>query len=202
MSPRRHFLSPIVLAVVIVLAAAHSSATQQLTLTPYKASGIYGVGEKVGWTANLSPASAPTGDYTYTIKKNNQDVIKTGKLDLATVHATIEVALNEPAMVYIQISTPGGSGPGSSGSIAVGAAVAPEKLLPSVPRPVDFDSFWDSKIRMLKAIPENTVLTSSDSGRPDIEYATIRMDHINGTHVYGQLAKPKRDGKLPALVIL
>ena len=201
MSTRRHFLSPIVLAVV-VLAAAHSSAAQQLTLTPYKASGTYVVGEKVGWTANLSPDSAPTGDYTYTIKKNNQDVIKTGKLDPASGHATIEVTLDEPAMVYVQISTPGGSsGPGSSGSIAVGAAVAPEKLLPSVPRPVDFDSFWDSKIRMLKRIPENTVLTSSDSGRPDVEYATIRMDHINGTHVYGQLAKPRHDGKFPALVI-
>src|SRR5258705_248764 len=194
MNPRRHFLSPIVLAVVMVLAAVHSSAAQQLTLTPYKASGTYRVGEKVGWTAKLIPGSAPTGDYTYTIKKNNQDVIKTGNLDLTTGHATIEVTLDEPAMVYVQISTPGGSGLGSSGSIAVGAAVAPEKLLPSVPRPVDFDSFWDSKIKMLKTIPENTVLTSSDSGQPDVEYATIRMDHINGTHVYGQLAKPRRDG--------
>src|SRR5258708_21921368 len=165
MSPRRHFLSPIVLAVVIVLAAAHSSSAQQLTLTPYRASGTYGVGEKVGWTANLPPGSTPTGDYTYTIKKNNQDVIKTGKLDLATGLATIEVTLDEPAMVYVRISTPG-SGLGSSGSIAVGAAVAPEKLLPSVPRPSDFDSFWDSKIRMLKTIPDNTVLTSSDNGNP------------------------------------
>jgi cephalosporin-C deacetylase len=201
MSSRRHFLSPIVLAVAVVLAAAHSSSAQQLTLTPYKASGIYSVGEKVGWTANLQLGSAPTGDYTYTIKKNNQDVIKTGNLDLATGRATIEVTLDEPAMVYVRISTPAGSGSGSSGSIAVGAAVAPEKLLPSVPRPADFESFWDSKIRMLKTIPENTVLTSSDSGMPDVEYATIRMDHINGKHVYGQLAKPKHDGKFPALVI-
>jgi len=203
MSSRRHLLSPIVLAVAIVLAAAHSSPPQQLTLTPYKASGTYGVGEKVGWTVNLSPGSTLTGDYTYTVKKNNQDVIKTGKLDLTTGRATIEVTLAEPAMIYVQISTPGGgSVPRSSGSIAVGAAVAPEKLLPSVPRPIDFDSFWDSKIRMLKAIPENTVLTSSDSGQPDVEYATIRMDHINGTHVYGQLAKPRHDGKFPALIIL
>jgi len=43
-------------------------------------------------------------------------VIKTGKLDLATGHATIEVTLDEPAMVYVQISTPGGTGPGSNGS--------------------------------------------------------------------------------------
>src|SRR5882757_5858229 len=106
MSSRRDFLSPIILAVVMVLAAAHSSSAQQLTLTPYKATGIYGVGETVGWTVNVPTGSAPTRDYTYTIKKNNQDVIKTGKLDLATGHAAIEVTLNEPAMVYVRISIP------------------------------------------------------------------------------------------------
>ena len=45
------------------------------------------------------------------------------------------------------------------------------------------------------------MLTPADGGNPEIEYATIRMDHINGTHVYGQIAKPKRKGKFPALVI-
>ena len=83
--------------------------------------------------------------------------------------------------------------------IVVGAAVAPEKLQPSVPRPADFDSFWESKIKMLNAIPENAVLTPSDSGRSGIEYATIKMDNINGTHVYGQLAKPKRRRKISGL---
>jgi len=104
-------------------------------------------------------------------------------------------------MVDVQISTPGGPDTQPGGSIALGAAVAPEKLEPSASRPADFDSFWDSKIRMLKSIPENAVLTPSESGLADIDYATIRMDHINGTHVYGQLAKPKREGKFPALVI-
>src|SRR6267142_4154290 len=116
MSSRRHFHSLIVPAVVIILTAAHSISAQELTLTPYKASGTDGVGEKVGWTANLPPGSAPTGDYTYTIKKNNQDVIKTGNLDLTTGRATIEVTLDVPAMVYVSISLPG-----SSGSLAVGA---------------------------------------------------------------------------------
>ena len=86
--------------------------------------------------------------------------------------------------------------------MALGAAVAPEKLRPSVPRPADFDSFWAAKIRMLRSIPENAVLTPSDSGKPEVEYATIRMDNVNGAHVYGQLARPKKAGKFPALVIL
>lgn len=192
MSLRRHFV--LAIAAAIFFLAAHSCLAQQLTLTPYKASGIYGVGEKVGWTASLPQGAVPTGGYAYTIKKNNQDVIKTGDLDFSAGRTTIEVVLDEPAMIYVQISSPGGG-------MAVGAAVAPEKLRPSVPRPADFDSFWGSKIKMLKEIPEDAVLTPSDSGKPGIEYATIKMNNINGAHVYGQLAKPKKEGRFPALII-
>src|SRR6266404_3057113 len=201
MSLRRHFIFTTILAAFVFLTAAPLCAAQQLTIAPFKSSGIYGVGELVGWSVSLPESITPKGDYTYIIKKNNYDVIKTGKLDLSKGRDTIEVRLPEPAMVYVQISTPGGPDTQPGGSIALGAAVAPEKLEPSASRPADFDSFWDSKIRMLKSIPENAVLTPSESGLADIDYATIRMDHINGTHVYGQLAKPKREGKFPALVI-
>ncbi|HST21203.1 MAG TPA: acetylxylan esterase [Blastocatellia bacterium] len=197
MQVRRHFVFKILAASIFLQAAAHLCSAQQLTLMPYKASGIYGVGEKVGWTASLPQGTVSTGDYAYTIKKNNQDVIKTGSLDFSAGRTSIEVTLDEPAMIYVQISSHGDSGKG----MAVGAAVAPEKLRPSVPRPADFDQFWESKIKMLKKIPQNAVLTPSDSGKPDIEYATIKMDNINGAHVYGQLAKPKKQGKFPALVI-
>jgi cephalosporin-C deacetylase-like acetyl esterase/lysophospholipase L1-like esterase len=179
----------------LILSAVHFCAAQEPTFTPYKASGIYGVGERVGWTAHWPEGAVPTREYTYTIRRDNQVVIKTGALDFSIGRSTIEVALDQPAMVYVEISALGGSG------ISLGAAVAPERLEPSVPRPVDFDRFWDSKIKMLKRIPQNAVLTPSDSGLPDVDYATIKMDHVNGTHVYGQLAKPKRKGKFPALII-
>lgn len=191
---RRLFRSPALVAAIFIFAIADFCVAQQLTFTPYKTSGIYAVGEKVGWTVS-KVQGAPVDNYTYAIKKNNQVVIKTGILDLSTGRPSIEVTLDEPAMVYVGISSPGGE------TFAVGAAVAPERLQPSALRPVDFDAFWKSKIKMLRAIPENTILTPSDSGLPDVDYATIKMDHINGTHVYGQLAKPKRKGKFPALII-
>ena len=191
---RRLFRSPALVAAIFIFALADFCVAQQLTFTPYKTSGIYAVGEKVGWTVS-KVQGAPVDNYTYAIKKNNQIVIKTGILDLSTGRPSIEVTLDEPAMVYVGISSPGGE------TFAVGAAVAPERLQPSALRPVDFDTFWKSKIKMLRAIPENTILTPSDSGLPDVDYATIKMDHINGTHVYGQLAKPKRKGKFPALII-
>ncbi|HXG92023.1 MAG TPA: acetylxylan esterase [Blastocatellia bacterium] len=196
MNSRRHFVAAVAAAFILLSTASLCSA-QQPTLTPYKASGIYSIGEKVGWTVTLPKGASPTGDYTYTAKKNNQDVIKTGRLDFSSGRATIEMTLNEPAMVYVQISPP----PSSGKEIIVGAAVAPEKLKPSVPRPKDFNRFWESKIKMLKAIPEDAVLTPKESGKPDIEYAIIRMNNINGAHIYGQIARPKKPGKFPALVI-
>ena len=202
MNPLRHPVRTIVTALVFVHLAAHLCPAQQLTFTPYKASGIYAVGEKVGWTAALPPGATPTAGYTYAVRKNNQDVLKTGTLDFSSGRAVIETTLDEPAMVYVQVTTPGGTGQGSGAGLALGAAVAPERLQPSVARPADFDAFWASKIKMLKAVPENAVLTPADSGQPDVEYATIRMDNVGGAHVYGQLAKPKRPGKFPALVIL
>ncbi|MFL6274190.1 MAG: hypothetical protein ACJ74G_03190, partial [Blastocatellia bacterium] len=185
MNKQRHFIPTFIAAVILTLMAAPICLAQQLTLTPYKASGIYDIGERVGWTVALPANAVPAGEYAYTVKKNNQDVIKRGKLDFSTGRASIEVTLDEPAMVYAEISPAGGAGT----ILAVGAAVAPEKLQPSVPRPADFDRFWEAKIKILKKVPERAVLTPSDSGRLDIEYATIRMDHVNGTHVYGQMAR-------------
>jgi cephalosporin-C deacetylase len=194
MRPRTYSVSSIITALFCLHAAALLCAAQRLTLTPYKASGIYGVGERVGWTAALPQGAARGERYAYTVRKNNQDVIETGTLDLSAGRDRIEVTLDEPAMIYVQISSPGES-------VAVGAAVAPERLRPSAPRPADFDRFWASKIKLLKRTPENAVLKPSDSGRPGVEYATIRVDNVGGARVHGQLAKPKRPGKFPALVI-
>lgn len=203
MNPLRHSVRASVAAFFLLHVAAQICAAQQPTFTPYKAGGIYEVGEKVGWTAELPPGAPRSVVYAYAVRKNNWEVIKTGSLDFASGRAAIETRLDEPAMVYVEITTADQSLGRKPGFVtALGAAVAPERLRPSTPRPADFDAFWSSKIRALKAVPENAVLTPSESGRPGVEYATIRMDNVGGAHVYGQLAKPKRPGRFPALLIL
>ena len=207
----RRLVMAIVSAVVVagllqsLSLAPHSQTPHQhplpLSLKPYRASGIYNVGERVGWTVRRTATDAAATGYEYEVKRNNQEPITNGRLDLSTGQTTIEVTLDQPAMIYLKIWSPGSDGKDSGAGLTAGAAVAPEKLEPSTRRPEDFDSFWDSKIKLLKQIPENPVLSPADSGKPGVEYATIRMDHIKGTHVYGQLAKPSKPGKFPALVI-
>jgi cephalosporin-C deacetylase len=178
-----------------VLAAASIACAQPLAFTPYHGNGIYDMNEKVGWTVALAPGAVmPSAPYAYTIKKNNfGDPIKTGVLDLAAGPATIEVTTDEPCMLYVHVSA-------GRGVPALGAAVAPTKIEPSQPRPVDFDSFWDAKIKALSAIPVNAELTPSDSGRPGVEFYTFTLDSL-GSKVHGYLAKPTKEGKFPAVVI-
>ncbi|HSI73982.1 MAG TPA: GDSL-type esterase/lipase family protein [Fimbriimonas sp.] len=159
--------------------------------TPYKPSGIYYVGEKVGWTI-----TGPAGKVPYTIKKNNQVLVGEGQLDLTSGKASLEVISDEPTMFFVQLR-PTGLKP-----VDLGAAVAPTELKAVEPRPRDFDLFWQRKIEELHQIPENPMLTAGPSNKEGVDYATIKMDHVRGTNVYGQLAKPSKPGKYPAMLIL
>ena len=157
---------------------------QELTLVPFKPGGVYARGEKVGWAVSAA-AGKSAERYNYTLRKNNLEVIKTGLLDVPRP-ATIEVTLDEPAMVFLEVKS---TAPDAKAQVA-GAAVAPTELQPSVPTPRDFDEFWAAKIAMLQKVPANPVLTPKPSDKPNVDYSTLRMDHIEGRHIHGQVAKP------------
>src|ERR1039458_5100541 len=63
---------------------------QQLTFTPYHSTGIYKIGETVGWTVTPGPVT-PTYAYKYTVRRNNNVVLKEGKLDLSSGKDTIAI---------------------------------------------------------------------------------------------------------------
>lgn len=181
-----------------LLCAAASVGAESLTLTPDSASGIYSVGEAVGWTATLPAGVAADGTYTYAVRKNDAALIASGEFDPAAGPARIEVTVAEPAMLYLEVSPLDGDGPRS----AAGAAVAPTELRPVAPRPADFDAFWENWIGRLQQIAPEPVLTPGDSEREGVDYATLQMKNIQGARVYGQLAKPSGEGKFPAMLLL
>ncbi|MBV8731115.1 MAG: acetylxylan esterase [Acidobacteriia bacterium] len=183
-----------------LLAAALSAAAQQLTFTPFHQNGVYNVGESAGWMVTRPAGSASPDKFTFTIKKNNLDVLKTGILDLSSGTATIEITVNEPAMLYVEVNPEGAVAPPSKAYATLGAAIAPHRFEPAVPRPADFDAFWESKLKALREIPVNPQLTPVDSSVPGVELSMVKLDSL-GSHVQGYLAKPQREGKFPALVI-
>ena len=58
------------------------------------------------------------------------------------------------------------------------------------------------KIKELNATPVNPVLEPGPSVKPEVDYFKITMDGFRGTKIHGQLVRPKREGKFPALLIV
>lgn len=175
---------------VVGLLADSKTPQSALGVKPYSASGTYRTSEVVGWTITGS------GKVAYTVKQNNHKPLLSGDLDLGAGAQKIEVRLSEPAMLFMTV-TPEGGKPSD-----YGAAVEPEKIKPASPRPADFDAFWARKLREMRAIPSDPVFKPGVSPDPAIEYGTFEMNHVYGTKVYGQYAKPKTSGKLPAVLLL
>jgi cephalosporin-C deacetylase-like acetyl esterase len=207
-----------------LFAAAASSAqngpiSQQLTFTPYRAGGIYDVGETVGWTVAPGPV-APGYAYKWTIRRNNAIVLKEGKLDLSSGKDKIEIVGDQPEMIYVAIEPYANVAPGASaapagsplgfeggntgrnnGLYAVGAAVAPTKLQLSTPRPEDFDAFWGAKLAAQAKVPINPILTPVQTDVPGVEMSIFTLDAL-GSKAHGYLAKPATEGRFPALIQL
>jgi cephalosporin-C deacetylase-like acetyl esterase len=212
------------------LAQQRPPIPQQLAFTPYHATGIYNIGETVGWTVTPGPDPI-TYAYKWTVRRNNSVVLREGALDLSSGQAKIEITGDQPEMIYVAIeptaklspdaptpeptpaTPPQGPGRGNpngytggntgrnNGLYAVGAAVAPMQLSLSTPRPADFDSFWDNKLAEQAKLPINPVLTPVDTDTPKVEMSTYVLDAL-GSHAQGYIAKPKGEGKFPALLLL
>ena len=100
-------MTPRLLSIILLTSTAYAFAQrqpiqQQLTFAPYHASGIYDVGETVGWTVTPGPVT-PTYSYKWTVRRNNAVVLKEGKLDLTSGSARIEIAGDQPEMIYVAV---------------------------------------------------------------------------------------------------
>ncbi len=214
--------STLLLALVAVagfsFAQPRAPIPEQLTFTPHHPSGIYEVGETVGWTVTPGPATV-TYAYKWTIRRNNAVVLKEGKLDLSQGKDTIEIKGDEPEMIYVAVepyasldadapSTAGyvsGNTGRNNGLYAVGAAVAPAKIPLSTPRPDDFDAFWSANLDAQSKVPVNPVLTPVETDVPGVELSIFALDAL-GSKTHGYVAKPTATldsaGKFPALIQL
>ena len=206
---------------LFVLAAApagfaqRAPIPQQLTFAPYHTSGIYDVGETVGWTVTPGPET-PTYAYKWTIRRNNAVVLREGRLDLSSGKDKIEIAGGQPEMIYVAIEPyarlggdaaaagsgyTGGNTGRNNGLYAVGAAVAPAKIGLSTPRPADFDAFWKGKLAAQNKVPIHPILTPVETDVPGVELSMFVLDAL-GSQAHGYLAKPARQGRFPALIQL
>jgi cephalosporin-C deacetylase-like acetyl esterase len=190
-----------------MLLGAPATHAQHLRATPYRQDGTYAVDETVGWRLAPSGGQAIEGRFTYVVRRNGGTPVDSGAFELGDGAARIETSLFEPGMVLVEVRPPegtsdfGGESRAEVGRMLLGAAVAPREIRPVGPRPDDFDAFWAEKIEELARIPMVPRVTPGESGVEGVEYAQLRLDHVEGAHVWAQMAWPAGGDRLPALVL-
>lgn len=175
--------------------------TEALTVTPDRATGIYAVGEHVGWTFAAMGNAAQ--QFTYTVRENNSRSMQSGELDLTSGSGRIETRLDRPGMILVRL-TPVRQAATLSRSITnqltAGAAVAPNRIGPGEPEPADFDKFWAGKLKAQAAVPMNAVEIPVTTPLPGVDMSVVTFDAL-GSKAHGYLAKPTEAGKFPALIM-
>jgi len=173
----------------------------KFVIKPDHANGVYALNEKVTWTVDTAGDRTGLTAMPYTVKEDGATEIAHGTVDLSTGPATITASLGVPGILLTEVQS------AQAKRLALGGAVvAPDKIAPSAPAPDDFDAFWQSKLKELAAVPVHPALEKVDvSALPNgagLEYDKVTLDNIRGTHVQGQLARPAREGKFPAMLIV
>ena len=193
-------------ASVALLFLAGLCLAQEIVATPKHADGVYKSGETIQWhVAVQGDGAAAITQVHYVLKKGGLNPIREGTLDVGNGGGDLQISLDEPGTILGEISLKLPDKEGKKDKEVkqlVGAVVDPSKIQPSMPRPADFDAFWKEKIAELQAIPANPSVEAADCDKPNVEYYKVQLDNIRGTHVYGQLAKPKREGKFPAMLLV
>jgi cephalosporin-C deacetylase len=158
--------------------AQHAPIQQQLAFTPYHVNGIYKLGETVGWTVLPGPDPL-TYAYQYTIRRNNSVVLKEGKLDLSAGHDKIEIAGDQPEMIYVDIEP--------YATLASAASPAPatstsNTSLPGVPSPAH-DAATTSAA-------QSGVTTSTPAPPAQPKYIGGNTGRNNGLYALGAAVAP------------
>lgn len=172
--------------------------TQMMEVAPDNAAGVYKVGDTVHWKIEWKgEAEPPTAHYT--LKSGGLKEVGKGDLTFTNKVASLDTKFDAPGTVLLEVRWD----PGNSANRATSGAVAsPEKIVPAAPIPDDFDTFWESQLKELKKVPFNPVLEVADGGKRGVSYWKVSLDNIKGSHISGQLARPEKGEKLPALLIV
>ncbi len=176
------------------------TAIAQVSISLDRPDGIFSVGETVHWTITLDK-NAKLDSLTYSLKLGGLTVVSEGALPTKGNKARLQHQFTAPGAILLELDWVTANG--SHNEQLSGAIADPDKIALSSERPADFDAFWDKQIELLKAIPKNTQIQHRHlPENPNIEYAHIQMKNINKSWIRGQMAKPKDNKKLPALLIV
>lgn len=193
-------LARALLTILSLLLATTATAAPTIKVAPAVESGVYEPGQKVTWNLVATDDGQPlSGKVAFSVRRGGLTEIASGEVELADGKAQVTATRDNPGALLLTVKH---KPTGSDKEITAqgGAICAPEKIAASAPPPDDFDAFWKAKIAELDAVPMNVKLEPIDIGDDRVEYFKVTLDNIRGAKIYGQLAKPKGQTNLPAML--
>jgi len=136
------------------------------------------------------------GSLNYSIKRDGFVTIRSGVLSRDGLPSDVEVLSDSPGFIRMSVQVVEA---GAAQSVDAAAAIAPERIRPSLPVPDDFDEFWaEQKERLLSGPVRADVGQHGEHPDGRISKVIIRMR--GGRNIHGWLLRPKGRGPFPGLV--
>jgi len=176
------------------LAVAVAAGQWTASVTADRGTAVYAVGEAAGFTITLDADGLPAvGDVVVTLMRDKVTRLQRFTCTLVDGRVEIWFGLDRPGFLTCIVQGP------AIASTTVG--FEPERILPSVEEPGDFDAFWAAGLAEAAVIPPDAAVTPCATGTPSVEAFKISLANVDGTRVWAFLTKPKVvTSPLPLLV--
>lgn len=189
-----------ILAAIPLCLMVGAAFAQGIKITPDHASGLYLKGESVTWQITAEGEGILGAKASYKVKRGGLNSISQGEVTLGSSPSLVKAESSAPGWLLLEVEAKTANG--TTVRALGGALFSPEEIKPATAPPTDFDSFWSKKIADLKKVAPSPQITPEASGREGVSYELVTLNNYKGTKIYGQLARPDKPGKHPALLIV
>ena len=187
---------------ILLLTFTQITLAQAIRVDPEPDHFAYNVGDTIRMTitAVADPATLKNAVYVWQPDGLSQDPAT--PLDLTHGPVTVQTKGTRPGTMLLKVAA--ATLDDKPIRIWCGATIAADQIQPSATRPDDFDAFWKDQLTELAKVPPNPRLEPILNPRvpAGINYFAVKLDNVDNTHLYGQLAVPSKPGKYPAMLIL
>ena len=180
--------------------AAPLQATPEITIGTDRPDAVYAAAETAVFLVDVTNAGKPVARAELSGELSTDGFRHSERIDVKVTDgkARVKVSRDEPCILWIRLTMK--LDDGTSARRVMGAAFSPERIRPSMPKPNDFDAFWQDQKARLDKIPMGVTLEKMDSDTQGVELYAITMNNIEKTQIYGYLAKPVGEGPFPAFL--
>ncbi|WP_206365236.1 acetylxylan esterase [Sphingobacterium corticibacterium] len=198
------FLAALCCCLFISLAGFSQSRSThpiQVLVSPDKPDWTYEPNEEASFSIQVLKHQVPLNDVeiTYAVGPEKMTPVNNGKLQLKNGTAVVKGKLSAPGFLRCEANV---TIDGNTYRGIATAGYAPQDIQPTQKLPDDFQEFWNEAKAKAAKIPMDAKLTLL----PERCTETVDVFQVNiqnamvGNRLYGILAKPKKEGKYPAVL--